>query len=161
MSVNLLNIQWHLIYKHTSCLFYAVSTPPPDVAKIAFYAVLTQDLTLGQHQIVEYDKAITNVGNAYDSRHGHFISPVKGVYSMSFALMNKDGGAVHIEMVRNGVRVAYGYVGSSDYNVGTQVAIVMLEKGDMVWMRHPYSSIQTIYGYEYNTFAGTLLFTME
>ena len=138
-----------------------MSTSPPDVAKIAFYAVLTQDLTLGQHQIVEYDKVITNVGNAYDSRHGHFISPVKGVYLMSFALMNMNVGDMTIEMVRNGVRVSYGYAGSSDYNMATQVAIVMLEKGDMVWMRHAHSSTQTLHGYEYNTFAGTLLFTMQ
>jgi hypothetical protein len=34
---------------------------------------VTHDLSLGQHQAVEYDKVITNVGNAYDSRHGHFI----------------------------------------------------------------------------------------
>jgi hypothetical protein len=63
---------------------YCFTTPPPEAARIAFYAVLTHDLSLGQHQTVEYDKVITNVGNAYDSRHGHFISPVKGVYLMSF-----------------------------------------------------------------------------
>jgi hypothetical protein len=97
-----------------------VTTPPPTDAKVAFYAVLTHELSLGQHQIVEYDKVITNVGNAYDSRHGHFISPVKGVYLMSFTLMNKNGGAMDIEMVRNGVRVAHGYGG---YNMGTQVVI--------------------------------------
>jgi hypothetical protein len=137
-----------------------VSTPPPDVAKIAFYAVLTHDLSLGQHQIVEYDKVITNVGNAYDSRHGHFSSPVKGVYMMSFTLMNVDGGPMDIEMVRNGVRVAYGYSDTRGFNMGTQVAIVMLEKGDMVWVRHAPSSTEALKGNEYNTFAGTLLFTV-
>jgi len=138
-----------------------VTTLPPADAKVAFYAVLTHDLSLSQHQIVEYDKVITNVGNAYYSYYGHFTSPVKGVYLMSFTLMNKQGGAMDIEMVRNGVRVAHGYGGSSDYNMGTKVAIVMLEKGDMVWMRHAFSSTQTLHGYEYNTFAGTLLFTMQ
>jgi len=130
-----------------------VTTPPPTDAKVAFYAVLTHDLSLSQHQIVEYDKVITNVGNAYYSHNGHFISPVKGVYLMSFTLMNKQGGAMDIEMVRNGVRVAHGYGGSSDYNMGAKVAIVMLEKGDKVWMRHAFSSTQTLHGYEYNTFA--------
>ena len=137
-----------------------MSTPPPDVAKIAFYAVLTHDLSLGQHQIVEYDKVITNVGNAYDSRHGHFSSPVKGVYMMSFTLMNVDGGPMDIEMVRNGVRVAYGYSDTRGFNMGTQVAIVMLEKGDMVWVRHVPSLTEVLHGEEYNTFAGTLLFTV-
>ena len=138
-----------------------MSTPPPDVARIAFYAVLTHDVSLGQHQIVEYDKVITNVGNAYDSRHGHFISPVKGVYLMSFTVMNNNGAEMYIEMVRNGVRVAYGYGDTRGYNMGTQVAIVILEKGDMSWMRHAYSTTQTLHGDAFNTFAGTLLFTMQ
>ena len=138
-----------------------MTTPPPTDAKVAFYTVLTHELSLGQHQIVEYDKVITNFGNAYDSRHGHFISPVKGVYLMSFTVMNKNGGTMDIEMVRNGVRVAHGYGGSSDYNMGTQVVIVMLEKGDMVWVRHAPSSTEVLNGREHNTFAGTLLFTMQ
>ena len=138
-----------------------MTTPPPTDAKLAFYASVTHAVSLGDYQTVEYDKVFTNVGNAYDSRHGHFTSPVKGVYLMSFTLMNKNGGAMEIEMVRNGIRVAYGYGGSTGYNMATQVAIVMLEKGDMVWMRHAHSSTQTLHGYEYNTFAGTLLFTMQ
>ena len=77
-----------------------MTTPPPEVARIAFYAGLTHDVTLGQQQTVEYDKVITNVGNAYDSRHGHFISPVKGVYLMSFTLMNENGGIADIEMIK-------------------------------------------------------------
>jgi hypothetical protein len=137
-----------------------VTTSPPEVARIAFYAVLTHAVSLGQQQTVEYDKVITNVGNAYDSRHGHFISPVKGVYLISFTLMNKKGGIADIEMIKNGVRIALGYGDTGGYNMGTQVAIVMLEKGDMVWVRHAASATQNLNGYEYNTFAGTLLFTM-
>jgi hypothetical protein len=72
--------------------------------------------------IVEYDKVITNVGNAYDSRHGHFISPVKGVYLMSFTAKNRIRGAVDIEMVRNGVRVAHSFGGSTLFNIGTSIS---------------------------------------
>ena len=137
-----------------------MTTSPPEVARIAFYAVLTHAVSLGQQQTVEYDKVITNVGNAYDSRHGHFISPVKGVYLISFTLMNKKGGIADIEMIKNEVRIALGYGDTGGYNMGTQVAIVMLEKGDMVWVRHAASATQNLNGYEYNTLAGTLLFTM-
>ena len=140
--------------------FYTVTTPPPADAKVAFYAVLTHAVTLGEHQTVEYDKVFTNVGNTYDSRHGHFTSPVKGVYLMSFTLMNRDGGKANIEMVKNGVRIALGYGDIKGFNMGTQVTIVMLEKGDMVWVRHASVATETLNSYEYNTFAGTLLFTM-
>ena len=152
---------YYLIHKCTSCLFCIVTTSPPADAKVAFYAARTHGVSLGQHQTVEYDKVFTNVGNGYDSRHGHFTSPVKGVYLMSFTLMNMNGAAMAIEMVRNGVRIAYGYGSSSGFNMGTQVAIVMLEKSDMVWVRHTSPSTQALNGYEHNTFAGTLLFTMQ
>jgi hypothetical protein len=79
---------------------------------------------------------------------------------MSLTLMNKNGGAMEIEMVRNGIRVAYGYGGATGYNMATQVAIVMLEKGDMVWVnillliRHPscYSYTQVLLNYTYMIF---------
>ena len=137
-----------------------MSTPPPADAKVAFYAVLTYAVSLGEHQTLEYNKVVTNVGNAYDFRHGHFASPVKGVYLMSFTFINKDGGVMDIEMVKNGVRIAHGYGDYRGYNMATQVTILMLEKGDMVWVRHASSSTAELHASDYNTFAGTLLFIM-
>jgi hypothetical protein len=73
--------------------------------------------------------------------------------------MNENGGS-YIEMVKNGVRIALGYGDTGSYNMGTQVTFVMLEKGDMVWIRPAASVTQNLNGYGYNTFAGTLLFSM-
>ena len=126
-----------------------MTTPPPTDAKLAFYASVTHAVSLSDYETVEYDKVFTNVGNAYDSRHGHFTSPVKGVYLISFTLMDMISGGMEIEMVRNGVRVAYGQVGYNNHLMGTQVSIVMLEKGDMVWIRHASSSKETINGHNF------------
>ncbi|CAG2257401.1 unnamed protein product [Mytilus edulis] len=46
--------------------------------------MLTKEITtLVSHQIIEYDKVLLNDGNGYDVRHGHFTTPVKGVYLLS------------------------------------------------------------------------------
>ena len=71
---------------------------------VAFTVVLTHDVRLGPLQTLEYDKVITNIGNAYDSRHGHFIAPVKGTYMFS-ATVCDSGAVIRAEMVRNGVQV--------------------------------------------------------
>ncbi|CAG2204405.1 C1QL [Mytilus edulis] len=59
--------------------------------KIAFTAALTHDIRLGELQPVEYDKVISNIGNAFDARHGHFTAPVKGVYILSGSILNVKG----------------------------------------------------------------------
>jgi hypothetical protein len=72
-------------------LIIVVTTPSPSISKVAFSAILTTPLALGEHQIVEYDKVLTNIGNGYDSRHGHFTAPIKAVYLFSCSMMNIEG----------------------------------------------------------------------
>ena len=50
---------------------------------VAFTAVLAHGATLGPHQAVEFDKVVTNVGNAYVSKDGQFTAPVYGLYMIS------------------------------------------------------------------------------
>ena len=50
---------------------------------VAFTAVMVHDVTLGPHQAVEFDKVMTNVGNAYDSRDGQLTAPVYDPYVSS------------------------------------------------------------------------------
>ncbi|XP_052083614.1 complement C1q-like protein 4 [Mytilus californianus] len=66
------------------------STTPP--LKVAFAAGLSKTITsLGSHQAIEYDEVITNEGNAYDARHGHFIAPMKGMYLISATITAAAG----------------------------------------------------------------------
>jgi hypothetical protein len=141
-------------------LIIVVTTPSPSISKVAFSAILTTPLALGEHQIVEYDKVLTNIGNGYDSRHGHFTAPIKAVYLFSCSMMNIEGiSKDYLEIVKNGIRVAHLYSDEDDYSMATQVVIVMLEKGDMVWVRHSdTASSRSLNGGGYNTFVGTILF---
>ena len=140
-------------------LIVVVTTPSPSISKVAFSAILTTQLALGEHQIVEYDKVLTNIGNGYDSRHGHFTAPIKAVYLFSCSMMNMEGTSIYLEIVKNGIRVAHLFADDDDYSMATQVVIVLLEKGDMIWVRHSdTSSSQSLHETGYNTFVGTILF---
>jgi hypothetical protein len=141
-------------------LIVVVTTPSPSISKVAFSAILTTRLALGEHQIVEYDKVLTNIGNGYDSRHGHFTAPIKAVYLFSCSMMNVvASNDAFLEIVKNGIRVAHLYADDDDYSMATQVVIVLLEKGDMVWVRHSdTASSRLLNDGGYNTFVGTILF---
>ena len=89
---------------------------------VAFIAVLVHDVTLGPHQAVEFEKVMTNIGNAYDSRDGQFTVPVYGLYVSSALICSQQSSNAHIEIVRNAVQLAAIY--GDDYNLGSQTIMV-------------------------------------
>jgi hypothetical protein len=126
---------------------------------VAFTAVLAHDVTLGPHQAVEFDKIITNVGNAYDSRDGQFTAPIDGLYMISATICSQQSSSVHIEIVRNGVQLAAIY--GDDYDLGSQTIMVQLNENDKVWVRHFFDSgfgyINNEADRHHTTFTGALI----
>ena len=88
---------------------------------IGFYAILSNDIShLGDGQAIEFDQVITNIGQAYDSRHGHFTAPVSGMYLISASIMSTDKKHVNCYIVKNGSVVGYLFGGESDYQADTK-----------------------------------------
>ncbi|XP_063447848.1 complement C1q-like protein 4 [Mytilus trossulus] len=141
-------------------LLVPASTIVPATA-VAFSAALTHNIQLGQDQIVEFDKVITNIRNAFDSRHSHFTAPVKGIYLFSCSLFADGGNYVHVDIVKNGNAIGYLYA-NSNHHISTETVVIELETGDMVWMKHRGDPIgkALIYGSpaeQFNTFSGVLI----
>ena len=128
---------------------------------VAFTAVLTHDVTLGPLQTIEYDKVITNIGNAYDSRHGHFTAPVKGIYMFS-ATVCDQGVVIRAEMVRNGVQQVA--MGGDKYDSASHTIMLSLEQNDMVWVRHFKEGTATAHAGSdiyYTSFSGALITALQ
>jgi hypothetical protein len=107
--------------------------------------VLTHPVSLGPLQTIEYDKVITNIGNAYETRDGQFSPPVSGVYLIS-ATVYITGNPVFTEIVKNGQQLAAMYGDHNDHS-GHTIA-VLLHKPDRVWVRHFHdNNIATVYIY--------------
>lgn len=126
---------------------------------IGFSAALTTfGLQLGDHQAVEYDRVYTNLGNRYDRSTGHFTAPVHGLYQFATtvaALQNKN---IHVQIVKNGATIASTYAENGGWDMGSVQAIVELDVGDRVWVRHhEFNAIQTIHGSLWSTFSGALI----
>lgn len=134
---------------------------------VAFSVALSQHLTLGPNQAVQYNEIITNFGNAYDSSHGHMITPIKGMYIIAVTCFNQAQDTDRLELVKNGNLVTSFYTqGNNRYGPMSQTVVVALEKGDVVWVRmfkeQAYSA-HHLYGipnHYYNTFSGILVFQL-
>ncbi|XP_060077127.1 complement C1q-like protein 2 [Ylistrum balloti] len=127
---------------------------------IGFYARLVSPhpLQLGQHQVIEFDNVITNVGGGYDPRHGHFTASVAGVYSFTSTvlLVSAVDHQFHISIVKNGVDVGYLF-SATNFDKGTRTCVLSLNVGDMVWVRNFINNSPTIHGVGYSTFSGFLI----
>ena len=133
---------------------------------VAFSAMLTTDVNLGQDQTVAYNNIITNVGGAYDPKTGYLTSLVKGVCILFASIFTLPDHQVHLHIVRNGKVITSLFSHNTGWNLGSQTIIVTLEEGDIVWVKHdstrhhdaPRKSTITN---SYNTFSGALIQHME
>uniref|UniRef100_A0A672FER1 C1q domain-containing protein n=1 Tax=Salarias fasciatus TaxID=181472 RepID=A0A672FER1_SALFA len=138
------------------------------VKKVAFSASLlaSGDRLIGPfntHTTIVYKYVATNIGNAYNPNTGFFTAPVRGVYHFeihigTFGHASYPTGAT---IVKNEQPVfsAYELQPSGYGSSGTGVTL-LLEVGDVVFVRFGPNS--RIYDNQnrHNTFSGHLIFTM-
>lgn len=138
-----------LFYKFMQCF-----TDP-----IAFYSTLQKTYSqMSPHQIIPFEQSYANVGNGYDVNFGLFQAPVSGYYQFVLTSQaNPNSYMVNLEIVRNGNMLCRAHAATYGQE-GYCVAMVHLNKGDDVWVRH-YDGQGTYlyYGQYVPSFSGHLI----
>ncbi|KAM4610072.1 complement C1q-like protein 2 isoform 5-T5 [Polymixia lowei] len=138
------------------------------VKQVAFSASLlaSGSGTIGPfntHNTLVYRHVTTNIGNAYNPNTGFFIAPVRGAYHFQFYI-GAHGHASHPSaavLVKNGQHIFIAYEHqASHFGSSSNGASLLLEKGDVVFIRLWQNARIYDSGNHHSTFSGHLLFTM-
>ncbi|XP_069120446.1 complement C1q tumor necrosis factor-related protein 7-like [Argopecten irradians] len=130
-----------------------------DAAGIGFTTSMSSDAALGDHQIIMFDTILTNDGNGYDSRHGHFTAPVTGLYAFSVTVMCVGNESnLHVAIMKDGQRIGRVFANGNNYDNGSKLVVVQLDAGQMVWVEHEFDpSGYKIHGNGHSAFSGFLI----
>ncbi|XP_061563613.1 complement C1q-like protein 2 isoform X3 [Cololabis saira] len=139
-----------------------------EVKPVAFSALLVASgsETVGpfnaQTNLI-FRRVITNVGNAYNSYTGFFTAPVRGAYHFEFYLHGHGhpSHATAASLVKNGDPVVTAHEHQSSLSVNPANAVtLLLEVGDVVFVRQWQNTRIFDNGNFHTTFSGNLLFIM-
>lgn len=103
--------------------------------------------------ILRFTGVKTNIGDVYHSGTGKFTAPAAGLYEFNASFMTNGDKWLELNLIKNGELVVRGHARMSTGSTGTLNAILLLQEGDLVYLRH-LRSVGSIHGLEYSMFSG-------
>ncbi|XP_022324172.2 multimerin-2-like [Crassostrea virginica] len=86
--------------------------------------------------ILVFPHVITNNGKGYDPSTGKFTASKKGTYVFSVNVNSYGTNHVYFDIVHNGMSKVRTYSdNTASYQTGTNMAVLVLENGDSVWVK--------------------------
>ncbi|XDV25800.1 hypothetical protein PO909_029656 [Leuciscus waleckii] len=109
-----------------------------------------------------YRNVFTNIGNAYNPVTGVFTAPLKGAYMFRISVIGVGPTPASAAIYKNGehVVIAYAYQAKDHLNSSNGVVLI-LEVGDVVYVRLWSGSRIYDSNNNHNTFSGFLLFPLR
>ncbi|RXN33330.1 complement C1q 2 [Labeo rohita] len=123
-----------------------------------YFGPFTTEITL------TYRNVFTNIGNAYNPITGVFTAPLRGAYRFTVSSFGHDNpsNAAYVSIMKNEGKVVMAYARQGQGSVNTSNGVVLiLEVGDVVYVRLWPGSRIFDNDNNHNTFSGNLLFPLR
>nr|XP_022292083.1 uncharacterized protein LOC111103249 [Crassostrea virginica] len=108
--------------------------------RIGFTAGVTSSSDSWNSGTLVFPKVITNVGNGYNPSDGVFTAPMAGVYVFFVNVQSYDTMTIYVDIVLNGATkvrtMAYSQGGHGYEEAGPNLAVLSLQTGYRVWVKH-------------------------
>ncbi|CAG2257109.1 unnamed protein product [Mytilus edulis] len=121
----------------------------------AFTASLTAKKGLTAKQVMIFDKVWLNTGDIYNPATGVFTVPMNGLYLVSSSMMSDRGTHLHCHLWRNDQKNV-GVFGTG-FSQGSLNAVMNLNKGDSLTIRHDGGGNENVYGLHWSMFSAYLI----
>ncbi|KAK7130443.1 hypothetical protein R3I93_019934 [Phoxinus phoxinus] len=109
-----------------------------------------------------YKNVFTNIGNAYNPITGVFTAPLKGAYMFRVSVYSHGGTTATVVLVKNGEHVVMAHdIQAQDRLNASNGVVLILEVGDVVYVRLWSGTRIHDNGNNHNTFSGFLLFPLR
>ena len=104
---------------------------------MAFTAAATSASSTWNSGTLVSNVVISNVGNGYNKSAGVFTAPFPGTYVFYVSANEYSAQGLGLDIVLNNVPKARLLASNSASNqTGTNVVVLVLQKGDKVWVNH-------------------------
>ena len=104
-----------------------------------------------------FPHAVTNTGH-YNTQTGKFLAPRDGMYVFFVVVVPYINGELRLDIVHDGnSKVRTDSHSSNLYQTASNLAVLMLEKGDLVWVKRRGGKGYHTTTPPYTTFSGFLL----
>ena len=108
---------------------------------IGFTSCASSSRVYGEHEIVLFERELTNYGGYYNTQTSSFICPVDVVYIFTLTI-NVDIADVVVCIMRNDVELtdSWAWTDNELYTQATNKVVTERLAGDVVWPRVSYSN---------------------
>lgn len=105
--------------------------------KVAFTAAVKASISTWNGGTLIFNTVISNVGDGYNEKTGIFCAPLAGTYVFYISFNQFNNQQLGLDIVHNDLpKVRVIAHPSASRQTGTNMVVLILQKGDHVWVKH-------------------------
>ena len=126
---------------------------------MAFTAAEPEAATYGPGDVVQFEIAVENIGNHFNTTSGMFTCPTTGLYNMQLSLLSDNGERAVAHIMHEGDVMGTTFGDDYNFTQASTSAAFICDAGDEVWAQAEQSTtLAVLTGAFCNTFSGFLVY---